>query len=112
MNLIKEQIAFKIVTLLLAFTLLVPSVVKFSHVFTHHQHEICNGEYQTHLHKTDIDCNFYKFKLNTPFTLDDVVYEFTMVDNNHLVSSSVYSFLSDFQRLHFSLRGPPQINLT
>lgn len=91
--------------------LLLPSALKFSHIFNHHQHEICNGEYQAHLHKTDIECNFYKFKLSSSFTLSNIEFEFISVTDNHHIDNLAYSFLSDFQQLHFTLRGPPQINL-
>ena len=50
-------------------TLLTPSAVKFIHVFNHQKHDICKGEYQTHLHASDFDCSYHKFKLTTPFTI-------------------------------------------
>lgn len=107
----KQQIGFKVVTLILAMTLLVPSAVKFSHIWTHLHHEICNGEPETHLHKADLDCNFYKFKLSAPFTVPTIEFEFHKSENNHPLAFSDYWFLNDYQQLHFSLRGPPRINL-
>ena len=88
--------------------MLTPSVVKFSHVFNHHQHEVCKGESDSHIHTLDIDCDFYKFKLNTPYTFLDVAFETIMFQDNHQVIVSQYDFVNDYQRLHFSLRGPPQ----
>jgi hypothetical protein len=108
---IKQHIAFRTATLLLVFTLVLPSVVKFSHVFEHHQHEVCNGEITTHLHNQDVDCEFYKFKLATSFTIPDYNVDIFQPQHTYLKSDSHYDFLSDYQRLHFSLRGPPQINL-
>lgn len=96
---------------MLVVTLLMPTGFKFSHIFTHHQHEICNGESQTHLHKSDLDCSFYQFNLSTPFTIPSFEYQFIFVEDNHQNHDEVYSFLSEYQRLHFSLRGPPQITL-
>ena len=108
---ITQKMTFKALTLILAIALLVPSVVKFSHIFSHHHHEVCDGEPQTHLHKSDIDCNFYKFKLSSSFTLSNIAFEFVSTDDNHSVNDTSYAFLSEYQRLHFSLRGPPQIDL-
>lgn len=81
------------------------------HLFEKHQHEVCYGETDSHFHTLDIDCEFYKFKLNIPFTIPekvDVIIAYTEILN---VSTKDYSFLSTYQRLHFSLRGPPAINL-
>ena len=105
-----EQITFKILTCILVVTLLVPTGVKFSHIFIHHHHEICNGEPQTHLHKADLDCSFYKFKLSSPFTIPHIVNDFVFIEAGPQYYSEAYTFLSEFQQLHFSLRGPPQID--
>lgn len=94
---------------MLVMTLMVPSAVKFSHIFSHHQHEICDGEPQTHLHNADLDCSSYNFKLTAPFTIPTFEFEFISAVDNHQNHADVYSFLSDFQQLHFSLRGPPQL---
>ncbi|MCK7591073.1 hypothetical protein M0G43_10850 [Subsaxibacter sp. CAU 1640] len=109
-----EHIAFRIATLVLVLTLLVPTGVKFSHVFTHqhHHHEVCKGEPETHLHNADFDCSFYKFKLSSPFTIPVLQAELVMVEINTLKTEAPYAFLSEFQQLHFSLRGPPQISLS
>ena len=107
----KTQILFKTATLLLVFTLLIPSAVKFMHLFSHHEHEICNGEIRTHLHKADFDCSFHKFKLSAPYTIPNFEYVFLAIEDNHKIYEDAYYFLSDYQQLHFSLRGPPQIDL-
>lgn len=111
MHKFSEQITFKIITCVLVMSLLVPTGVKFSHIFTHHHHEICNGEPQTHLHNADLDCSFYKFKLSTPFTIPNFEFEIIPALDNHQSYAGTYSFLSEFQQLHFTLRGPPQIDL-
>ena len=104
---LKQHIIFKIVTLSIVIALLTPSVVKFSHLFEHHKHEVCLGEFQDHLHTLDIDCDFYKFKLNTPFTFSNFDFVLFSIENNHQINTSQYSFLSNYQKLHFSLRAPP-----
>jgi len=104
---IKHHIAFRAVTLLLVFTLLLPSFVKFSHVFEHHQHEVCNGEITTHLHATDVDCEFYKFKLNTQYHTLYEYFELPIEVVNFKPNTSLYNFLNNHRQLSFSLRGPP-----
>lgn len=111
MRKVKQHIAFRITTLVLVLAFLLPSAVKLSHVFEHHHHEVCNGEVTTHLHTSDVVCDFYKFKLSTQFTIPTHDFEFASIEDNHQIKTSQYSFLSEFQRLQFSLRGPPQIHL-
>jgi hypothetical protein len=87
--------------------LVLPAVVKFSHLFAHHKHEVCLGENQSHFHELDMDCEFYKFNINHYTTL--INFEFIpleVVDNQEIIDTK-YLFLSTFQKLHFSLRGPP-----
>ena len=107
----KKHIGFKIVTLSLVLTLLTPSAVKFIHFFNHHKHDICKGENQTHLHASDFDCSYHKFKLTVPFTIPAFTVELFIPEHGHKTIVSQYFFLSEFQRLQISLRGPPQINL-
>lgn len=81
------------------------------HVFEHHQHEICYGESDTHLHTLDVDCEFYKFKINIPFTIPENVAELISFPEVTIFHTKEYSFLSEFQSLHFTRRGPPTFNL-
>lgn len=111
MQTIKQHITFRAATLVLVFAFLLPSAVKFAHIFEHHEHEVCHNEYEAHLHTLNVDCDFYKFKLATSFTIPNYNVEIFQPQHTYLKSDSHYDFLSDYQRLHFSLRGPPQINL-
>ena len=107
MNNCKQYIAFRIATVFIVVCLVLPTVVKFSHAFNHHEHEVCLGESQSHLHEIDTDCNFYKFNVNHQTTL--ISFNFSPIEINSYqeVIASKYLFLSTFQKLHFSLRGPP-----
>lgn len=109
MNKFKNNIATKVLTLLLAFLLLVPASVKFAHIFSHHKHDICNGKKTTHLHQTIADCDLYKFKLSHSYTFNvtifdlfspSIVPQLTICPPKHLIS---------FKSLQTSLRGPPVI---
>ena len=104
---IKQHIAFRIVTLLLVFALVLPSGVKFSHVFEHHEHEICHNEFEAHLHTLDLDCEFYKFKLNTTYHFVFEYFELPIEETFFKINSTSYNFLNNHRQLSFSLRGPP-----
>ncbi|CAH8283749.1 hypothetical protein EV196_102595 [Mariniflexile fucanivorans] len=94
---------------MLALTLLVPAVYKFAHIFAHHKHDICKGEKSTHLHEINPDCDFYKFKLSTSYTITFSNFVFICPQENSLKMVSQYQFLSKFQRLQTALRGPPSL---
>jgi len=111
MQIIKQHITFKIFAFVIALVLLVPSVVKFNHIFANHEHDICQGEKSTHLHELNTDCDFYKFKLTTPFTCICFNFSLFVPKETPLQIVSQYQFISKYQRLQTSLRGPPQINL-
>jgi hypothetical protein len=105
----KEHIIYKFSIVVLAIALLTPSFVKLSHVFEDHVHEVCDNPQKIHFHEVDLDCEFYKFKLNKKFIFAFNGFQFLNVVENHKPNSSQYQFLSDYQFLQFSLRGPPQL---
>lgn len=111
MRFLRQHIIFKGLTLILVVTFLLPSVVKFMHIFENHQHEVCYGESDAHFHTLDVDCEFYKFKINTPFTIPENVASLTVYPEVNIFNTKEYSFLSEYQSLHFTRRGPPMINL-
>lgn len=91
--------------------IILPAVIKSSHIFTHHTHEVCNEDSssKTHYHQTDLDCDFYKFKLTKTqiyFTVDNGT------DFNPSLSKEVSNYYKSFiayQRLSNFLRGPPRL---
>ncbi len=109
MNTFKEHIIYKFSIVILAIALLTPSFVKFSHVFEDHIHEVCKNPQKTHFHEVDLDCEFYKFKLNKKLIFASNEFQFLNIVENHQPIVLQYRFLSDYQPLHFSLRGPPQL---
>lgn len=105
-----SSLAFKTLVSLMVVVLLLPSGFKWMHIFEEHKHEICLGEPQTHIHTLDVDCEFYKYQVNLPFTIPHNTVELahrTLIVKKRI--KVVYDFLSDFQQLHFSLRGPPSL---
>lgn len=107
MKSLRNHTISKITVGLISVLLLLPSAVKFTHSFNHYKHEICLGEKSTHLHKTDLDCQFYKFKFSSNFVLNFINYNVLFPEEKQLNIASQYYFLSSYQQLHFSLRGPP-----
>ncbi|MFD0835774.1 hypothetical protein ACFQ0I_08375 [Mariniflexile aquimaris] len=104
---VKKHILFKTITFVLAITLLLPYGAKFAHMFAHHKHDICYGKKTTHLHELNTDCDFYKFKISNPFTITFFNFELIPSEEPSLEIVSQYQFLSKFQRLQTTLRGPP-----
>lgn len=109
MSKLKLHIAFKSLAVLLAFAVLSPYVVKLSHSFNHHTHEVCEGFSDTHFHSLDLDCEFYKFKIQKDQIFDVVVYsEYESISTIHF-QSILYFFSYNHQHLSFSLRAPPAL---
>lgn len=111
MSFLRQHVLFKGLMLLLTVSLLLPSAIKFLHIFEHHHHEVCEGEVDAHFHTLDVDCEFYKFQIISPFTFPENASAIVSFPEIKSIISSDYSFLSEFQRLHFARRGPPSVNL-
>lgn len=104
---LRQHIAFKISIYVLVAALFLPTAAKFAHLFNHHKHEVCNGEPAAHLHTLDLECDFYKFKVHTPFTVPQLTYSFEVVEANHKIPLLHYTSLKDYKPLYISLRAPP-----
>jgi len=94
---------------ILSVALLAPYAVKLAHVFENHKHEICIDYQKTHFHEFDVDCEFYKFKINNPFTITFNDIEFNEIKELNALNFEIYSFKYYHQQLSFSLRAPPSI---
>ena len=102
---------YKVLAITLVLAVLLPSGVKLSHAFNHHTHEVCESDddSQTHFHESDIDCDFYKFKLNKNQF-------FALVNNdenptNQFLKQEVNYYISfnNLQQLIRFQRGPPRL---
>ncbi len=102
-----KHIVFKCFTILVVLVLLAPSVVKLGHAFENHKHEVCIDSSTTHFHTLDLECEFYKFKVNSEFTFNSLHFEEIIPFQLKPLIASKYLFLSSYRKLHFSLRGPP-----
>ena len=105
------SVAFQALALVLVMAVLFPSVVKLNHAFSHHTHIVCHNDDsgETHFHQTDMDCEFYKFKLTTQFHFQNNLDLFIPSEDNYKISASQYEFVSKFQKLQTTLRGPPAL---
>ncbi len=109
MNQLKEHILMKFAIIVLIAVLLTPSVVKLSHAFANHTHEICTSDVAEHVHKIDLECEFYKFKISKEHThiLNSNITCIIYNEISPIISQ--YNFISDYQKLSFDLRGPPNL---
>lgn len=102
---------FRLLAVVLTLAVLLPSAVKLNHVFNHHQHEVCENDEntKTHFHQSDMDCEFYKFKLTKSYYLD--LYRSGEIAKifNHKTELSYYLFLRTHQQDTSYLRGPPAL---
>ena len=108
---LKRHIAFRLATIGVVILLFLPHVVKMVHISDHHAHNHCTGETSTHIHKVDLDCDFLKFQIQKNVTFATGVFDLFSELEPQVKVILQYGFLSDYQLLQFSLRGPPQINL-
>lgn len=104
-----KQYIIRCFALLLSIAMTAPMVSKLEHSFNHHEHEICDGNSTTHLHSLDFECQFYSFKINTPFIIAINNFDINEEQAINTKIHSNYLLLSDYQKLHFNRRGPPCI---
>lgn len=105
----QTHIIYKSFVIVLVITLLVPSFIKFAHVFENHKHEVCENPQKSHYHEFDVDCEFYKFKLNPQVVSTFTDFIVLDIQENFNLITSQYHFISDYQGLSYSLRGPPSL---
>ena len=104
-----KHILLKSLAIIIVVTVLLPATVKAMHVFENHKHDVCTEKTSDHhLHQIDVDCDFYKIKLNNSLSFSVFSYTLLKVKNNHKPILSQYQFISSYQRLGIVLRGPPQ----
>jgi hypothetical protein len=91
----------------LSVILLAPAFVKLNHIFEDHKHQVCKTPFSNHFHEYEIDCEFYDFTFKTNFYQSLITSELIMCDIFDKTITSQYFYISDYQKLQFSLRGPP-----
>ncbi len=101
----------KTTALVLALAVVFPSVVKLSHSFNHDKHTTCDADlnHNTHFHQSDLDCDFYKFKLSKIQFFIVEAFETKLEIPQPKVEAHYYISYHNNQQLIQFLRGPPQL---
>jgi len=107
-----RNLGVKCLFALVALALLLPSVIKFSHILEDHEHTVCLAEHQTHFHEVDLDCEFFKFKLNNDFPFQFETPQLTSHPAFTPLPQQYYTFIKGHQKSTAYLRGPPHAVLT
>jgi len=105
----KQHIIFRIATLFVIACLLTPIVVKSAHIFSDHEHEVCVGKNQSHFHEIDMDCEFFKYKINHNLYFTFINYELKIDFKSQTTETEYYAYLKGHQQLTSFLRGPPSL---
>lgn len=103
----RHTLGYRVAVLAITACLLLPLAVKFSHLFSHHDHEVCLGENQSHLHEIDMDCEFFKFKINHTFYYAFEEFAILAIELNIEPPKAYQKYLKSHQQLQSYLRGPP-----
>ena len=110
MRIIYKKLLFSCIAILVLAALAIPDLAKISHAIYEHKEQTCLEKGNVHFHETEFDCDFHKYHTTTyfyPATLNFTV----IIQDFHLEKNQNYYFLlSEFQKLHFSLRGPPKFS--
>lgn len=106
----KRDLSLSLAAVLLIICMALPSIMKLAHAIHGHNHQKCTENIALHLHEAGFDCEFQKFKLTQQFYAP--LQEFRIFQNTSINERNYnyYFFLSSYQKLHFSLRGPPSVS--
>jgi len=86
-----------------------PSTMKLSHAIFDHPDRECSKDVSLHFHKSEFDCEFQQFKLSYQFYTGLQEISYPPRPQAGITYGNLYTFLNTYQRLHFSLRGPPVV---
>lgn len=106
---LKHSIFFNLVVLVLTTVLLLPTLLKFEHVFEHHTHDVCKNPQTLHFHEGSFNCDLCDFQLTQTYYIDYLNYDIVEPSKVKKTFRELYNFKYYHQHLSFSLRGPPQL---
>lgn len=107
---VKKDLYLSLAAFMIIACMALPSIMKLSHAIHEHQSQSCSADISLHFHEAEFDCEFQKFKLSQQFYPPIQQYEIYSPTFWIGINSDSYSFLSTYQKLHFSLRGPPNVS--
>jgi hypothetical protein len=90
--------------------IIIPDILKLSHTFFDHDHLVCNEHTKTHFHQVDTECKVVNYKHNHQIEFKPLEFSLVVIQKQIKQKFNYYSFLSEYQSLHFSLRGPPSFS--
>ena len=90
----------------LSIVVFLPTIVQLVHTFEKHEHGICISKDDQHFHQKDSDCALCHLQAETHAILNDRSFPVFNAKEQILLRTR-YNFLSNYQQLSFSLRGPP-----
>ncbi|HCO85017.1 MAG TPA: hypothetical protein DIT95_16025 [Arenibacter sp.] len=107
MKIYLRNIAFSFIAVLLVGLIALPSILKLKHAIFEHHTFVCKEKGKLHIHEVELDCDYHKFNLTHYYTLFQKEFiTFTVIAKSKKIIN-FYNFLSKYQKLHFSRRGPP-----
>lgn len=102
-----RNITFSFIAVLLVGLITLPSILKLKHAIFEHHTFVCVEKGKLHIHEVELDCDYHKFSLTHYYTLGQQEFAtFTTLPRTEKIIN-LYNFLSKYQILHFSRRGPP-----
>lgn len=78
-----------------------------THVFSGHEHVVCDNYTVEHFHSKTLDCELHKFQKNPALEITFLSFVPKSDHTEKRNTTDYYQFLSDHQKLPFELRGPP-----
>ena len=107
MRISEKKLFFSFVSILILLALAIPDVAKISHAVYKHKEQTCLKKGTVHFHEAEFDCDFHKYHITTYFYPEAINYTILIPEHSVNQNKNYYFLLSEFQKLHFSLRGPP-----
>lgn len=106
---VKQDLNLTLASLLIIVCMALPSVVKLTHAIQDHLELQCDENIAAHFHQSEFDCEFQKLN-HSQFSYPPIQdYHFYAQVAIEKANYNFYFFLQDYQKLHFSRRGPPSL---
>ena len=109
MKLYNKNIIQLLAATIFSLALLLPTAVKFAHIFEGHEHRACT-DLSTHLHENQLECSICDFHFSIFNFTPQQFSEFSI--SHSFKSVETYYLLPEFSKktTHYLLRGPPALS--
>lgn len=102
-----RKFLFSCIAILVLAAMAIPDFAKISHAINEHKEITCLENRKVHFHEVEFNCDFHKYHITSYFSPQIVNFTFTPPFFKSTQNQNYYFLLSEYQKLHFSLRGPP-----